>query len=734
METTEIYLPDTTALLMAFVYPSPQPTTSANALLDSQPGTSEIQATSSIANQRDTHPSTNDLSLSPNYERPQGPAVDVQSHNGHAVLSSLDLSSQPLNFPLDDATGGFPTSSMDDFTSFMDSVPIPTHPFSPSYQPVPLFFQDAEAITGFDFGGDGYSYIGWPGDLLRSSAPKISASSGNLGPSSSQFDSRLPSLHPDEGVADDISRFPGCKTQNRHLLVSAECRQRKIDDLRKFSTITDKEFALPSRHVLSRFLGGYFNAFHDHFPFLHIPTFEPGEVSVEFFLAMMSLGARYTRELEISIDFFKAAKTIAFERIRKHREDRPAKTFDQNKWRSSNATSRRLSNRRDPLPWIDGKGHVVEMIETVLLLVAVTTWSEPGSASDALLIRGVLDSLIRDEEILHAYATPPGDWKGWICHENLKRTIFVAFCFLNIHTIAFDVPPLLLVSEVGLDLPCSEREWRAESETEWKNIRETAGQKCQDFRRAFACLFVDGNEQPEESRLDHGGFSSLGGCALVHALIQQIWLIRNSRLPHLRQSGIGLSADEMNSFEVALKRWAVYWERNQESSMDPLSPYGPVAFTSVALLRLAYIRLNVDLGPIRCLSSWDPHLIAQSLHESPPIQRCEKLTRAALHCAHALSIPVKLGLNHIAQTQVLYWSNQHALCSLECAVLLAKWLEAVTATDVSPSLTPAEERLLNFVIQLVSDTEYKVSQEDIIRKKPLLNAMTTYWSMSGDPN
>lgn len=190
------------------------------------------------------------------------------------------------------------------------------------------------------------------------------------------------------------------------------------------------------------------------------------------------------------------------------------------------------------------------------------------------------------------------------------------------------------------------------------------------------------------------------------------------------QSVDNLSTDQLATFENALKRWAMLWEENLESSMDPLSPHGPISFTSIALMRLAYIRLNMNLGPIRYLTSWDPNLIAQSLHASPPVQRSDRVTRAALHCAQALSIPVKLGINYIAETQVRYWSNQHALCSLECALLLAKWLEAVTARDLFPPLTKAEERLLGFVVQLVAETEYRASSEEILQKTSALHALT----------
>ncbi|UKZ81698.1 hypothetical protein TrVFT333_009470 [Trichoderma virens FT-333] len=200
--------------------------------------------------------------------------------------------------------------------------------------------------------------------------------------------------------------------------------------------------------------------------------------------------------------------------------------------------------------------------------------------------------------------------------ESLPTTTGIAKSYEGHVAQVFDIPPLMWAKEINFELPCREKEWRARNEEEWKQAYDHGGQPAQNFRETFASLFASTNETDDKSKTNQTSFSSLGGCVLMHALIQQIWLARNSGLP-LQQPENSLSTEQIGAFENALRTWAIYWEQNQESSMDPLSPHGPIAFTSTALMRLAYIRLNMNLGPIRCLSSWDPHLIAQSLHASP---------------------------------------------------------------------------------------------------------------------
>ncbi|KAB8229027.1 uncharacterized protein BDW43DRAFT_315363 [Aspergillus alliaceus] len=139
-------------------------------------------------------------------------------------------------------------------------------------------------------------------------------------------------------------------------------------------------------------------------------------------------------------------------------------------------------------------------------------------------------------------------------------------------------------------------------------------------------------------------------------------------------------------FERALKAWSGHWEHDERSTF-PLSPRGPLSFTSTALLRLAYVRINLDFSPAVSLNTWGPVFIANSLDHSQSPQRGKKTTLAAPHSASALSVPVRLGIKYVAKTQVAYWSKQHGLCSLECAATLDKWLESVTASTVIPLIT-----------------------------------------------
>jgi hypothetical protein len=138
------------------------------------------------------------------------------------------------------------------------------------------------------------------------------------------------------------------------------------------------------------------------------------------------------------------------------------------------------------------------------------------------------------------------------------------------------------------------------------------------------------------------------------------------------------------------------WQQAPESGLDPNNESGPVPFTSSALLGVAYIRLNLNIGSYRKLESRDHIQIASELERLPKIERNGCLFSALLYATHALSVPVRLGIDRIARSQAFFWSVQHALSGFECAVFLAKWLcswdEVHEASPVMGIVRPCKSR------------------------------------------
>lgn len=136
-----------------------------------------------------------------------------------------------------------------------------------------------------------------------------------------------------------------------------------------------------------------------------------------------------------------------------------------------------------------------------------------------------------------------------------------------------------------------------------------------------------------------------------------------------------------------LRSWTSGWQQQAESSLDPNNENGPIPFTSSSLLALAYVRIYLNIGPYRQLESRQPSLVARALCRSPRVDRSNGVISALLYATHALSIPVRLGVDRVARSQAFFWSVRHSLCGLECAVLLSKWLTSVAESINDVRLT-----------------------------------------------
>lgn len=601
--------------------------------------------------------------------------------------------------------------SLDSLTAFLDHEPLNSYHFASlinTEQPMP-FFSPESFTYGHDFLPPG------------SHAPSISGgnqANADEGHSFSRFGSRLPSLQPEDPPQHEVPRVAFSE-------ITIEGRQRVAEKLHEFSSVVPVDFRLPTRLALCRYTAAYVNGFHEHMPFLHIPSMSVETCSIELILAIAAVGAQYTFEGEKGVELFNASRAIATHRIRRrdarlveaHRRAESTRSSSHEADALSNATRspRRSFSAAGPLglPSVAefeiADEDLMQTAQALLLLMALCTWAKHKEIlREALAIQSILATLIRDDGLSNKALQEELSWHDWIRRESIKRTKFIVYAFSNLHCIVYNIPPFILTSEVKLTLPCGAAEFKANTETAWRKLRRKSLPEVQ-FQDALQKLFTKSGREITEC------ISSSGNYALIHALIQHIFFVR--QVARCRYDGQrDLSQEDVSSLENALRNWQIGWKNNPESSLDPMNPNGPIAFNSTALLRLAYIRLYVDTAG-RALDTRDPILIANAFRAGPSIRRSPKITRAVLHSAHALSIPVKIGYRLVARTQSFIWSIQHSLCTLECAYLMSKWLEALSDPNPEPPITDDERRIAAIVRSMLDETEFALSS-DVLPDSP----------------
>ena len=176
-----------------------------------------------------------------------------------------------------------PRASFDDYNLFLDD-------FSPAPHFLPPHF-DPEQQMG-----------------LWSRSPGIMGRGSNK--PNSAFPSRLGSLAPDRDGAEDGPR-------TSLLRISVTDHNVIKNRLDEFSSVLPKDFVFPSRHTLTRFLEGYISGFHEHLPFLHLPTLSPVDIAPELLLAILAVGAQYRFESNRGYALWYGAKAVAMEQIRR---------------------------------------------------------------------------------------------------------------------------------------------------------------------------------------------------------------------------------------------------------------------------------------------------------------------------------------------------------------------------------------------------------------------------------
>ncbi|KAJ5817298.1 hypothetical protein N7447_009531 [Penicillium robsamsonii] len=444
-------------------------------------------------------------------------------------------------------------------------------------------------------------------------------------------------------------------------------------------------FDLPSSDSLTRFLAGYFTGFYPRMPFTHAPSFKIEECHPGLFLAMAAIGAVYRYEMKTAYNLFYVAKMIFLDRHR-HTE------------------SNEFQRSMDSASVKTGRSNAQE-IRGLLCLLTMASWQKDAELeNESFMLQSLLVHSVRLSS-LDDTLTQAGDldWETWAQQESDRRTKLLAFCFLNIQSIAYNLPPSLLSKEIRLRLPCSCPEWTATDAATWQILHQNTSNEQEYFHIALENLSLPASG----TRVNTSLTSPVANYVLLHGLIHK------SIIPVVAYKFYSQSEElvliSFSFARAALRKWTETWQITPESNLEPLDPNGPLPFTSSALLSLAYIRNCLDTGRSQVLSSWDPAKVASVLHDSPPLKHDWHVFLAAIHATRVLGTLVKLGIRYVQHSQAFVWSIEDALCGLECAVFLSQWLRQVGDMTQDNSMSENQRVLVKWVREIVQEALVSIS-------------------------
>jgi len=346
--------------------------------------------------------------------------------------------------------------------------------------------------------------------------------------------------------------------------ITDEQRARLNQSLERFRHVLDPDFKLPSRHALTRYVTSYFEGFHTHMVFIHVHTWRVLDNPLELVLSIATIGAQYCFEHRNAERLFRAGRAVLVERLR-HQADRfGPKTRSLLNMRQGHAgnghhhdacsrqggRTRRPGGEEDWGPW-----EPMDTVRALINLMGYATW-EPKEwlVQEAFALQSLLAQVLRDlgleeEDEPEPRATSDltslqASWLAWVRQESVRRTKLIAFSFIHIHSVAYNVYPVLRSNELHLRLPCSTKEWKAPTARQWQSARREVGKQQLHFQEALSLLLRN-----EDSSVPLDPIPTpLGNYLLLHGLLQRIYIVRDLSLPIMDLSA-SLPGEEVDKLE-----------------------------------------------------------------------------------------------------------------------------------------------------------------------------------------
>lgn len=276
---------------------------------------------------------------------------------------------------------------------------------------------------------------------------------------------------------------------------------------------------MPSCHSLTRFVNAFFDGFYPHVPVVHIPTFKLEDCTPEILLAMAALGAQYRHEHRKAALMFFASKAIFHGQVQDRQNQTILRTIS-----SDTQTQTQTTSQRD----------LMREARCAYYLIAFATWQrEPEIVREAFNLTGFLARSIRESGLdesreIDQHSANTTDWHAWVEQESQRRIKLFSFALLNLHSVAFHAPPVVLVDEIRLRLPSSCMEWLAPCREKWSMVRSFPSfHEQMMLPDALAHVFegVQPEPEPDPEPEPSMSMSPLANYILIHALIQRILLM-----------------------------------------------------------------------------------------------------------------------------------------------------------------------------------------------------------------
>ncbi|KAL3474765.1 hypothetical protein BJX99DRAFT_260023 [Aspergillus californicus] len=416
-----------------------------------------------------------------------------------------------------------------------------------------------------------------------------------------------------------------------------------------------EDMEIPPALAMQRYVAAFFDVFPSILPCFHRPTWKADEQQPALLLALTAVGAAICDKVNTSLALHRAAQLCI--------------------WNYMQMCRFRLD------------GQPIWVIQTMLLVMFFGTWSGKSSLlNEALSFQSILANCVRslkhpEDSWVTCETSSAPTWAQWLEIETIIRTKLSVYLYFSQLNIAFNMPFLLINSEVDIALPCTEDEWQAASEAEWSRVRAQTN-------TARVC-FIDSLEGLLSSHDNClPAWSPLGSLVMVHAILQEIWQLRH-------YNNGNLLSEQLRPLEHGLRRLESIWEVSSQSLTAGSLPQS-LSLDASALFKSAYFRIYADFPrPKPGVLSFDQGLMRQLVNLFVKhVPRSPETSRAAYHAIRALLMPFTADLEWTQRNMTGVVSlHIYFLPSMQCCLYLSRWLEALASANEA-DWTPDEQKVM----------------------------------------
>lgn len=279
--------------------------------------------------------------------------------------------------------------------------------------------------------------------------------------------------------------------------------------------------------------------------FIHVPTWRILGCPLELVLSIASIGAQYCFEHRASERLFRAGRAILLERLLHKKAEFGPKTRALLGMQTPSCED---DSESDQGPW-----EPIDSVRALINLMAFATW-EPKVhlVQEAFSLQGLLAQVLRDlgleedglpEESAN-HTSIHAAWVTWARRESIRRAKLIAFSFIHVHSIAYNVYPALRTNELHLRLPCETKEWKAPTAQQWQSAHREVSKQQLYFQEALSLLLRTRDSAVPLEPIP----TALGNYLLLHGLLQRIYIVRDLSLP-IMDSSASLPVEEVDKLE-----------------------------------------------------------------------------------------------------------------------------------------------------------------------------------------